>query len=118
MYPYLTGSASWYLFTLVTEAYGFKGQIGDLVLTPKLMSQQFDQEGKTRLIAHFANREFEITYVNRTRLDFGEYQIGSVRLDDLPIDSTVMSVVIPRSLISSLDHDKSHRIEIKLIPQK
>ena len=32
MYTYLTGSASWYLLTLVTEAFGFRGYLGDLVL--------------------------------------------------------------------------------------
>ena len=36
MYPYLTGSASWYLLTLLTEVYGIKGRLGDLVLAPRL----------------------------------------------------------------------------------
>ena len=38
MYPWLTGSASWYLLTLVTEAFGVKGQLGDLLLQPKLLA--------------------------------------------------------------------------------
>lgn len=43
MYPWLTGSASWYLLTLVTEVFGVKGQLGDLLLQPKLLATQFDE---------------------------------------------------------------------------
>ena len=39
MYPYLTGSASWYLLTLVTEVFGVKGELGDLALEPKLVTR-------------------------------------------------------------------------------
>ena len=49
MYPYLTGSASWYLLTIVTEAFGVRGRLGDLVLEPKLLSEQFSKEGTARL---------------------------------------------------------------------
>ena len=44
MYTYLTGSASWYILTLVTEAFGVRGLLGDLLLEPKLVVAQFDQE--------------------------------------------------------------------------
>ena len=36
VYPWLTGSASWYLLTMVTQVFGVRGQLGDLVLEPKL----------------------------------------------------------------------------------
>ena len=39
MYPYLTGSASWYLLTLVSEAFGVKGQLGDLLLAAEAAGQ-------------------------------------------------------------------------------
>ena len=45
MYPWLTGSASWYLLTLLTEVFGVKGDLGDLVLEPKLVAAQFDSQG-------------------------------------------------------------------------
>jgi cellobiose phosphorylase len=114
MYTYLTGSASWYLLTLVTEAFGVKGQLGDLVLAPKLVAGQFDHEGKTHLITRFADREMEIIYCNQARLDYGDYQIGSACLDGQPVECAGLSVVIPRNLITLLNPDKTHRIEIKL----
>ncbi len=45
MYPWLTGSASWYLLTLLTEVFGVKGDLGDLILEPKLVAAQFDPQG-------------------------------------------------------------------------
>jgi cellobiose phosphorylase len=38
MYPYLTGSASWYLLTMLTEVYGVRGELGDLLFAPKLLA--------------------------------------------------------------------------------
>jgi cellobiose phosphorylase len=114
MYTYLTGSASWYLLTLVAEAFGVRGRLGDLVLEPKLVAGQFDQEGKARLITRFADREMEIIYRNQDRLDYGDYQIFSARMDGQSVKNTGLSVVIPRSLIISLNPDKTHCIEIEL----
>ena len=114
MYTYLTGSASWYLLTLVTESFGVRGRLGDLVLAPKLVAGQFDQAGKARLITRFADRELEIIYRNQARLDYGDYQIHSTRLDGQPVKHAGLSVVVPRSLITSLGPDKTHRIEIEL----
>ena len=35
MYNYLTGAASWFMLTMITEVYGVKGSLGNLVLAPK-----------------------------------------------------------------------------------
>jgi cellobiose phosphorylase len=114
MYTYLTGSASWYLLTLVTQACGVRGQFGDLVLEPKLLIDQFDHEGRARLITRFANRDFEIIYINTAHLDYGNYQIQAVSLDGQPVESSSLSSVISRNRISALAQDATHRIEINL----
>ena len=31
MYHYLTGAASWYLMTMITEVFGIRGEAGDLI---------------------------------------------------------------------------------------
>ncbi|MGA2490379.1 MAG: hypothetical protein ABSF99_09405, partial [Anaerolineales bacterium] len=84
----------------------------------KLVAEQFDQAGNTRLITRFANRKFEITYCNPARLDYGDYQIDSTRLDGQPVECAGSSVFISRNLIASLDPDKVHRIEIVLLQTK
>lgn len=43
-YLYLTGSASWYIYTLVEEVLGIKFELGDMVLEPKLLGKDFFQK--------------------------------------------------------------------------
>ncbi|MBN1666993.1 MAG: cellobiose phosphorylase, partial [Anaerolineales bacterium] len=81
MYTWLTGSASWYVLTVVTEVFGVRGYRGDLLLDPKLVSKQFDQQGYASLITLFAGRQVEITYHNPERLDYSQYQVGAVAIN-------------------------------------
>ena len=67
MYPYLTGSASWYLLTLLTEAFGVKGQLGDLCLQPKLLASQFDERGRAGVKTRFAGRAIDRTITAKRR---------------------------------------------------
>lgn len=41
LYLYLTGSASWYIYTLVEEILGINFELGNIVLAPKLMLSDF-----------------------------------------------------------------------------
>lgn len=59
MYPYLTGSASWYLLTLLTEVFGVKGRLGDLVIAPRFASGQGPY---ARVNIRFAGKDLEIEY--------------------------------------------------------
>ena len=43
MYHYLTGAASWYMLTVITEMFGVRGQIGDMILDPKLLKEQLEE---------------------------------------------------------------------------
>jgi cellobiose phosphorylase len=114
MYTYLTGSASWYLLTLVTEVFGVKGLLGDLLLEPKLVAGQFDQDGNARLVTRFADQELEIIIHNPGRLDYGAYRIDSAHLDGHVVDCSDSSFIIPRSRIASLEPGRIHRIGIEL----
>jgi cellobiose phosphorylase len=114
MYTYLTGSASWYMLTLVSEVFGVRGVLGDLVLEPKLVAGQFDPESQARLVVHFADKELDIIYQNHALLEYGAYRISSVRLDDRNIKIDGFPVIIPRSLITSLSPGMTHHIYIEL----
>ena len=114
MYTYLTGAASWYMLTLVTEVFGARGVMGDLELDPKLMAEQFDSEGKARICIRFAGRKLEICYHNPGRVDYGNYEIRSVRLDGSMIDLTGVPVIIQRSLITSLKQGMANQVEVEL----
>jgi len=41
LYSYLTGSASWYIYTLVEEILGLGFELGDIVLNPKIIPLDF-----------------------------------------------------------------------------
>ncbi len=116
MYHYLTGSASWYLYTMLSEAYGVKGALGELVLEPKLMAAQFDDSGKATVYAYFADRRLCITYENNARKEYGDYSIAAVSINDTAIDIplTGHQAVIPRTRIQSLDEAREHRIHVLL----
>ncbi len=115
VYPYLTGSASWYLLTLLTEAYGVQGQWGDLRLRPRLVREQFDAKGRASLHTLFAGRRLEIVYHNPAGLDAGDYGIAAVTVDGDPLPITPgAEVVIERACIETLAAGVAHRIEVML----
>lgn len=81
MYPYLTGSAAWYLFTLLTESFGIKGELGDLCLEPKLIADQFARADHLSVDTIFAGKTITVTYHNPQRLTFGNYDLGGVSVN-------------------------------------
>jgi len=120
MYPYLTGSASWYLLTLVTQVFGVRGALGDLLLMPMLSQSQFDAQGKATLHTLFAERRLAVCYQNVQKLDFGEYQIETVLLNGqkLSFKRANDGVKIERKIIEALSKDVEHRLEVVLDVKK
>jgi len=116
VYPYLTGSASWYIFALLTQAYGIRGDLGDLKLMPKLVAEQFNQSGETNIRTIFAARTLEVKYVNPELIEYGDYIIDRVLLNGKVLQSTSNSyeLLIPRETIESLDPIKIHQIVVEL----
>ncbi len=78
MYHYLTGSASWFILTQLTQVFGARGEYGDLLLAPKLVKEEFNEEGLAQASFEFVHKRFVVEYVNKKRLDYGEYTIEDV----------------------------------------
>jgi cellobiose phosphorylase len=116
MYPYLTGSASWYLLTLVTEAFGVKGALGDLTLLPKLLAVQFDAQNQCSLKTLFAGRTIEVVYHNAARLAYGAYQIAAITIDGVAVsfERRDGAAWIERAVLTALEADLSHRLDVTL----
>jgi len=87
MYSYLTGSASWYLLTAVTEVFGVKGRLGALSLEPKLAAEQFGADGRAVITASFAGKRFTVTYENKGRKEYGEYRALSALVNGAPAET-------------------------------
>ncbi|MBX4146575.1 GH36-type glycosyl hydrolase domain-containing protein [Paenibacillus lautus] len=117
MYPYLTGSASWLLLTMLTEVFGVKGNWGHLLLEPKLRPSQFGADGTAVVHTRFAGKKLQIVYSNPKRLDYGSYTIQSVTLNGEKVQLRSQkqeSAELDRSLLSALSDDDCQRILVEL----
>ncbi|WNS46527.1 GH36-type glycosyl hydrolase domain-containing protein [Paenibacillus sp. MMS20-IR301] len=116
MYTYLTGSASWLLLTMVTEVFGVKGKLGDLLLQPKLVAEQFDAERRASIKTIFAGRQLKVVYTASGSAEFGEYQIHAVRLNgsEVTLQRVSEGVLIPRSAMTALPEGEIHLLEVEL----
>lgn len=116
LYHYLTGSASWLLLTMVTQVYGVRGNLGDLVLDPKLMPEDFDENGEAKISSIFADRDIQITYSNPEKLSYQDYEIKGVLLNNEEIEFKLseQAVSIARGFLDSLDESETLDITVKL----
>ena len=116
MYPYLTGSASWYLLTMLTEVLGIKGRLGDLVLEPKLMPEQFDVDGRASVLTLFAGRKLQFTYHNPSHLPWRAYTIAGIRLggEEVSYARQGRAAILPRGTITALAAERVHTLEVRL----
>ncbi|MBO5146327.1 MAG: cellobiose phosphorylase [Lachnospiraceae bacterium] len=116
MYHYLTGAASWYMLTFITEGFGVRGKAGDLVIAPALMKQQFDAEKKAELELTFAEKCFRIVIKNPENLECGEYCIKSAVMEGKAlklVEKAAVTAVLEKAEIQALS-GKVHEIEILL----
>lgn len=114
LYHYLTGAASWYMLTVITEVFGVHGETGNMEIKPKLMKEQFDSEGNASLRLWFAGKEFQVQFKNPLHLAYGEYIIKNACCDDgTVLDIREGSAALGRDVITSLT-DTLHTIEVEL----
>lgn len=114
LYHYLTGAASWYMLTMVTEVFGVRGEVGELVMKPKLLKEQFDENGQASIRLVFAEREFEVIYSNPKSLTFGEYSIKNAVCDEkMPLEIKGNCAVLSRKMIQKMDK-AIHKIVVEL----
>ncbi len=113
MYHYLTGAASWYMMTVITEAFGVRGASGDLEICPKLVRGQFDEGGTASVTCFFAGRRVEAEFKNAGGLDYGEYEIESAFLNGARLYGGGSRVVIKREELQK-KLGETCRIEVRL----
>lgn len=114
MYHYLTGAASWYMMTVINEMFGVKGQLGALCLEPKLLAEQFDENGYAALKLWFNRHQWNITYINHDRKEYGCYRIGKVCLDGSMI-SVEGNMAVSAEQIKEMDEAIQHEIIVELV---
>ena len=113
LYHYLTGAASWYMLTVITEMFGVKGNYGALTIAPKLVKEQFDESGKASLKLTFAGKKFNIIIENENGLEADAYKVAKASIDGEEMDVADGAAILPREVIEKLSDDE-HEISISL----
>jgi cellobiose phosphorylase len=83
LYLFLTGSASWYIYTLFEEVLGIKFFFGDLILEPKLLAGNFKQSD---IKASFSFRKKDISVLyTKSSARSGPYTISRLFVNEKPV---------------------------------
>lgn len=119
MYHYLTGAASWYMLTVITEMYGFKGNCGSLVIEPKLLCSQFDRQNRAELELEFQGKRWKVIYQKQSEAEYGTYRITEALLDQKELQEEWIKeqgkmIKIPQTVLDSLEQGTEHVIEVRL----
>ncbi len=111
-YHYLTGSASWMLLSVLTQVFGVRGELGDLVIEPKLVKEQFQGKGSSaRVKGRFAGKNLTIIYRNPAKKDYGRYTIKKVSPENLACENNGSRIRIRRGDLQKI---RNKEIEICL----
>ncbi len=114
LYHYLTGAASWYMLTVITEVFGVHGEIGDMVISPKLLKEQFNTEGNAEIWLTFAQKAFHIVVKNPSALTYGAYQVKGAVCDGQTLETNDKNCVrISRAKIETMT-ESVHTIAVEL----
>jgi cellobiose phosphorylase len=114
LYHYLTGSASWYMLTVLTEMFGVRGSLGDLLIEPKLMASQFDVNGNAAITSYFAGKKLTVRYENFERQEVGDYEVEEILIDNVRYEWEGSQPVIQRCHLEALREEGEHVIGVKL----
>lgn len=114
LYNYLTGSASWYMLTVLTEMFGVRGSLGDLLIEPKLMACQFDENGNAAITSYFAGKKLTVSYENLEKKEFGDYEVDEILINEVRYEWEGNQPVIQRCHLEALEEDREHVIRVKL----
>lgn len=78
--------------------------MGDLLIEPKLMAEQFDQDRVTSVHTSFADRKLKITFVNEKYLSYGDYAVKNVDVNGEPyaLRASESTIRFPREFIENL----------------
>ena len=113
LYTYLTGAASWYMLTMITEVFGVKGKFGDLVIAPSLMPEQFNEKGIASLKLEFAGKKFDIKFYNpdQTTCENAKIKIATCDGEEMEFEEEI-GVRLKKIQIEKLSSRNIHKIEV------
>lgn len=106
LYNYLTGSASWFLLTIVEEVFGIKGDLGDLIIEPKLLKSQIAEGNTCSIKTIFADKNVTFEYIG----NIINGRIEKILIDDIPLQFKQEEKAVRVSRVSIIDKIKDGSI--------
>ena len=82
LYLYLTGSASWYIYTLLEEVLGIKFEDGDIYLEPKLNSENFFNQDRIETAFSLQGKTVKVAFIREKKERNKVYKIKEVCLEE------------------------------------
>lgn len=82
LYLYLTGSASWYIYTLLEEVLGIKFEDGDICLEPKLTGENFFNQDTIETAFSLLDKTVKVEFIREKRERNKVYKIREVCLGE------------------------------------
>lgn len=114
MYPYLTGAGSWLILTVLTQMFGVTGEKGNLKFMPKLLKEQFREEGIAEVSCRFAGRNLNISYINKQYKEIGDYEVVGIYVNGTPCEFQHGNPIISREYLKKLPKNTKNSIRIIL----
>ena len=109
LYLYLTGSASWYIYTLVEEILGIQFILGDITLSPKLMPLDFFKN-KIEVKYNLAGKAIKISYQQGTLTGTGK----SSKIKEVFLENKKLSKINNKYTLKKEELKKIKKKEIQL----
>jgi cellobiose phosphorylase len=121
MYHYLTGSASWLILTVLNEAYGVKGEYGDLLLEPKLTKPLFDDTNIASVKTLFGHNRLSIEYSLESLSEIRSAFIQSIEINGIAIEKgshadveiNKQTILIKKEYLDTFNQEVSIRVYMK-----
>ncbi|OGX14837.1 MAG: hypothetical protein A2166_06020 [Omnitrophica WOR_2 bacterium RBG_13_41_10] len=102
LYHYLTGSASWYIYTLLQEVLGLRFIWGDILLKPRLLSENFFHHHKIEARFPWQGKCLKVAFF-RSADKKKPYEIKEIFLEQRKILSCAYGHLIKSSLLKSIN---------------
>lgn len=118
MYHYLTGSASWFIVTVLQEVFGIKGYFGDLLIAPKFAAEQIKDLGNICATTNFGGKKIIVNFNNPKKLSYGIYEIKDITINGTKINYLLnekAEALIPRSDFLQTATKEINSIEVTLL---
>ena len=102
------------MLTVVTQMFGVRGEYGNLIINPKLLNCQFNDEGKAYISLTFGGTDLKIEIINKSRLEVGDYSVTKVEADGLTGTINDGYVIIGKGDIEKVAGNKAINVKVFL----